>query len=167
MDKDGRRVGKPTENVTISNCIMLHGHGGVVIGSEIAGNIRNVTISNCQFFGTDRGIRIKARRGRGGTVEDIRVNNIIMQRVLSPIVMNLFYRCGASPEDVLLFEANPQPVTEKTPVLRNISLSNITARDVRAAAGFLHGLPEMPVSCLKTVRRMICLSLAPEMTICA
>jgi len=145
MDEDGRRVGKPTENVTISNCIMLHGHGGVVIGSEIAGSIRNVTISNCQFFGTDRGIRIKARRGRGGTVEDIRVNNIIMQRVLSPIVMNLFYRCGASPDDVFLFGTDPQPVTEKTPILRNISLSNITARNVRAAAGFLHGLPEMPI----------------------
>jgi rhamnogalacturonyl hydrolase YesR/polygalacturonase len=145
MDEDGKRVGKPTENVTISNCIMLHGHGGVVIGSEIAGNIRNVTISNCQFFGTDRGIRIKARRGRGGTVEDIRVNNIIMQRVLSPIVMNLFYRCGASPSDAFLFETNPQSVTEETPIVRNISLSNITARDVRAAAGFLHGLPEMPI----------------------
>lgn len=145
MDKDGRRVDKATENVTITNCTMLHGHGGVVCGSEIAGNIRNVTISNCMFFGTDRGIRLKARRGRGGVVEDIRVNNILMKQVLSPIVMNLFYRCGASPDDTMLFRTDPQPVTEKTPSFRNISLSNITARDVRAAAGFLHGLPEMPI----------------------
>ena len=144
MNEDGRRVGKPTENVTITNCTMLHGHGGVVIGSEIAGSVRNVTISNCIFFGTDRGIRLKARRGRGGIVEDIRVSNILMKRVLSPIVMNMFYRCGAKPED-WYFSPEPQPVTETTPIFRNISFSNITAREVRAAAGFLHGLPEMPI----------------------
>ncbi len=145
MDEDGRRVGRPTENVTISNCIMQHGHGGVVIGSEIAGDIRNVAISNCQFIDTDRGIRIKARRGRGGIVEDIRVNNILMKRTFSPIVMNMFYRCGAKPDDTHLFSPDPQPVTDATPIFRKISLSNITARETRAAAGFLHGLPEMPI----------------------
>jgi polygalacturonase len=144
MDTDGRRVGKPTENVTITNCTMLHGHGGVVIGSEIAGSVRNVAISNCIFLGTDRGIRLKARRGRGGIVEDLRVSNILMKRVLSPIVMNMFYRCGAKPED-WYFSPEPQLVTETTPIFRNIAFANITAREVRAAAGFLHGLPEMPI----------------------
>lgn len=144
IDEDGRRVGKPTENVTISNCTMLHGHGGVVIGSEIAGSVRNVTISNCIFLGTDRGIRLKARRGRGGIVENIQVNNIVMKEVLCPIVMNLFYRCGASPED-MAFSHAPQPVTEKMPVFRSITLTNIMAKDVRAAAGFFYGLPEMPI----------------------
>ncbi|GAK55202.1 hypothetical conserved protein [Candidatus Vecturithrix granuli] len=144
MDADGRRVGKPTENITITNCTMLHGHGGVVIGSEIAGSVRNVTISNCIFLGTDRGIRLKARRGRGGIVEDLRVSNILMKRVLSPIVMNMFYRCGAKPED-WYFSSEPQPITETTPVFRNMAFANITAREVRAAAGFLHGLPEMPI----------------------
>ncbi len=147
IDEDGRRVGRPTENVTITNCTMLHGHGGVVIGSEIAGDVRNVTISNSLFLGTDRGIRIKARRGRGGIVEDIRVNNILMKHVLSPLILNMFYRCGAKPDDVC-FSTEPQPVNETTPVFRNISLSNITARDVQAAAGFLHGLPEMPIQAL-------------------
>ncbi len=144
IDADGRRVGKPTENVTITNCTMLHGHGGVVIGSEIAGSIRNVTISNCIFLGTDRGIRMKSRRGRGGVVEDIRVNNIMMKDVLCPIVMNVFYQCGAKPTDAA-FSPEPQLVTEGTSIFRNIFLSNITARDVRAAAGFFHGLPEMPI----------------------
>lgn len=144
IDEDGRRVGKPTENVTIANCTMLHGHGGVVIGSEIAGSIRNVTISNCIFLGTERGIRMKSRRGRGGVVEDIRVSNIMMKNVLCPVVLNLFYCCGATPDDAA-FSPEPQPVTEETSVFRNIFLSNIVARDVRAAAGFFHGLPEMPI----------------------
>lgn len=144
IDEDGRRVGKPTENVTITNCTMLHGHGGVVIGSEIAGCIRNVTISNCIFLGTDRGIRMKSRRGRGGTVEDICVNNIMMKDVLCPFVMNLFYRCGAKPDDSV-FSLEEQPVNEATSIFRNIFLSNIVARDVRAAASFFHGLPEMPI----------------------
>ena len=73
---------------------MLDGHGGVVIGSEMSGSVRNVTISNCVFEGTDRGIRIKSRRGRGGAVEDIRINNIVMTKVMCPLIMNLYYFCG-------------------------------------------------------------------------
>ena len=65
-EDDGRRELRACENITVTNCTLMAGHGGVVIGSEISGSIRNVTISNCVFVGTDRGIRIKARRGRGG-----------------------------------------------------------------------------------------------------
>ena len=68
-DAQARRLGVPCENITITNCTMLSGHGGVVIGSEMSGSVRKVTISNCVFDGTDRGIRIKSTRGRGGVVE--------------------------------------------------------------------------------------------------
>ncbi len=142
IDKDGRRVGKSTENVTITNCTMLHGHSGVAIGSEIAGDVRNIAISNCIFIGTDRGIRIKSRRGRGGIVEDIHANNIIMKEVICPIVINLFYKCGSSEKDKHLFSLDELSITEETPTVRNISLSNITAREVYSAAGILLGLPE-------------------------
>lgn len=71
---------------------MLSGHGGVVIGSEMSGSVRKVTISNCVFDGTDRGIRIKSTRGRGGVVEDIRVSNIIMSNIKrEAVVLNLKY----------------------------------------------------------------------------
>ena len=60
---------------------MLSGHGGVVMGSEMSGRVRKVTISNCVFDGTDRGIRIKSTRGRGGVVEDIRVSNVVMSNI--------------------------------------------------------------------------------------
>ena len=71
---------------------MLSGHGGVVIGSEMSGSVRKVTISNCVFDGTDRGIRIKSTRGRGGVVEDIRVSNVVMSNIKQEaVVLNLKY----------------------------------------------------------------------------
>lgn len=59
----------PCENIVVSNCVMRNGHGGVVIGSEMSGGVKNITISNCIFDGTDRGIRIKTRRKRGGMLK--------------------------------------------------------------------------------------------------
>lgn len=135
----------PCENITVTNCTMVHGHGGVVIGSEMSGNVRNVVISNCVFEGTDRGIRIKSRRGRGGVVEDIRVNNIIMKKVICPFVLNLYYFCGEGGKDKIVWDKNPYPVNDTTPMLQRIHFSNITAREIGAAAGFIYGLPEMPV----------------------
>jgi polygalacturonase len=143
-EEDGRRTLRPCQNITIMNCTMLHGHGGVVIGSEMSGGVRNVAISNCVFCGTERGIRLKARRGRGSAVEDIRVDNIVMDDVLCPIVLNLFYICGAETNSVLL-DPRPQPVTARTPQFRRLRFSNITARKVKYAATFMLGLPEMSV----------------------
>jgi polygalacturonase len=134
----------PCENITITNCTMVHGHGGVVIGSEMSGDVRNITIANCVFEGTDRGIRLKSRRERGGVVEDIRVTNVIMKDVMCPFIMNLYYGCGAWGTDKIA-DRSPWPVNEGTPRFRRVHFSNITARDVRYAAAFLYGLPEMPV----------------------
>ena len=134
----------PCENITITNCTMVHGHGGVVIGSEMSGGIRNIVVSNCIFESTDRGIRLKSRRGRGGVVEDIRVTNVIMVDVLCPFTVNLYYACGAWGDKVVA-DRQPHPVTAGTPQVRRISLSHITARQVKLAAGFVAGLPEMPV----------------------
>ncbi|MBI5304381.1 MAG: glycoside hydrolase family 28 protein [Chloroflexi bacterium] len=134
----------PCENITITNCTMVHGHGGVVIGSEMSGDVRNVVISNCVFVGTDRGIRLKSRRGRGGIVEDIRVSNIVMQDVLCPFTMNLFYHIGKK-GDKDIADKNPKPINEGTPCFRRIHFAHITARNAKIAAGFLYGLPEMPI----------------------
>jgi polygalacturonase len=136
----------PCENVTISNCTMIHGHGGVVIGSETSGDIRNVVISNCVFEGTDRGIRIKSRRGRGGVIEDVRANNLIMKNVICPFALYMFYECGEGGTEKAVWDKEPYPVNKMTPVYRRIHFSNITATDVSASAGFIYGLPEMPIS---------------------
>jgi polygalacturonase len=140
------RKGRPCENITVTNCTMIHGHGGVVLGSETAGGIKNVAISNCVFQDTDRGLRFKSVRGRGGVIEDVRITNIVMENVLCPFVINSYYmhdpHASSDPADAF----RPQPVGEGTPVFRNIHFSNCTARNVRSAAGFVHGLPEMPVT---------------------
>jgi polygalacturonase len=132
----------PCENITITNCTMVHGHGGVVIGSEMSGDVRHVVISNCVFMGTDRGIRLKSRRERGGVVEDIRVTNVVMKDVLCPFIMNLYYGCGAWGAD-RISDKKPWPVNEGTPRFRRIHFSDITAREVQYAAAFVYGLPEM------------------------
>jgi polygalacturonase len=101
-------------------------------------------IGNCIFHGTDRGLRIKARRGRGGVVEDVRASNLVMDGVLCPIVVNLFYGCGAWGE-ARVTDTRAYPVDETTPRFRRISFSHITARRAKYAAAYVLGLPEMYV----------------------
>lgn len=134
----------PCRDIAITNCTLERGHGGVVIGSEMSGGVKNVVISNCVFIDTDRGIRIKTRRGRGGIIEDIRVSNLIMEGVLCPFTMNLYYHVGAR-GNTEVSAKEPRPVDEGTPRLRRIHYSHITAREAKRAAGFLYGLAEMPL----------------------
>ncbi len=146
IGKDGMRVNKPCQNIVARKCKMMRGHGSVVMGSETAGNIRNIEIADCTFNGTDRGVRVKSRRGRAGTVENITLNNITMNGVGCPIVMNLYYECGARPEEIAaLSDRNPRPVTDTTPCIRNIKITNLTADNAQSAASFLLGLPERPI----------------------
>lgn len=135
-DEDGRNYGRPCENITITNCIMLAGHGGVVIGSEMSGGVKKVTISNCVFNGTDAGIRLKSSRGRGGIVEEIRVDNIVMNNIQrNAFIFDLFYDKDSKEE----------PVSERTPVFRNVHISNVTGSDVKKI-GYITGINEMPIS---------------------
>lgn len=132
-DLPGRTKATPCENITITNSTLMSGHGGVVIGSEMSGGVKNVVISNCVFDGTDRGIRIKTMRGRGGAVEDFRVSNIVMKNILyEAIVLNMEYG-----------KTNPEPVSERTPELKNIRISNVTAYAKQAIR--ILGLDEMTV----------------------
>ncbi len=145
IENEDRASLVPCENITITNCTMAHGHGGVVIGSEMSGGVKNVTISNCVFIGTDRGIRLKSRRGRGGVVENIRVTNVVMEKVLCPFILNLFYSGDGNWESEALFDKQQNPVTASTPRFQHIHFNHITAYEVEHAAGFIYGLPEMPI----------------------
>ena len=136
---------RPCERILISGCHFLHGHGGVVIGSEMSGGIRNVLVSSCIFYGTDRGIRLKTRRGRGGTVAGIRVSSLTMEKVMCPFVFNMYYFCGKGGKTDLVRDKAPLPVDETTPSLRDVTITGVTVRGCTACAGFFHGLPESPV----------------------
>lgn len=132
-DRSGRKVNIPAENYTITNCVMLRGHGGVVIGSEMSGGVKNIVISNSVFDGTDRGIRLKTARGRGGVVEDIRVSNIVMRNIRDQaIVLDMQYA-----------KTDPEPISERTPAFRNVFISGLTGSTKRLAR--LRGLEELPI----------------------
>lgn len=141
-DADGRRVNRPTENVSITNVTVAHAHGAVTIGSEISGGVRNVVASNITCKGTDIGVRIKSRRGRGGYVEDVRFNNWTMQDVKKGIEVTSYYLMEGEKETA------EEPVSERTPVFRNIAISNMTINRAQIPIT-IEGLPEMPIMGLR------------------
>jgi pectin methylesterase-like acyl-CoA thioesterase len=125
----------PTENITVTDCTFLHGHG-VSIGSETTGGVRNILVQRCTFENTGTAIRIKSARDRGGVIEDITYRDITMKNVETAIYINLFY-------DDKTQARYPQskPVTGETPMVRNILISNITCENARSA-GEITALPE-------------------------
>ena len=135
----------PCENIVIANCLLVHGHGGIVIGSEMSGGVRNVTVTNCVFTGTDRGLRVKTRRRRGGCVENLRLSNLVMERVFCPFVFNMYYSCGTAEKDRWVWEKTPYPVDGGTPAFRNIRINGVTVVGATASAGFFYGLAESPI----------------------
>ena len=161
-DADGLRVNRPTENVAITNCIIHRGSGAIVLGSETSGGIRNVVVSNIVCQGTQLGIHIKSERGRGGTIENVRMENLTMQDVGRPISISEYYQMqGETP-------APPEPVTARTPVMRDIAISHVTITGARGYPDYswnpvstsgnqteapvtieIAGLAEMPISGLR------------------
>ena len=135
----------PCENIVIANCLLVHGHGGIVIGSEMSGGVRNVTVTNSVFKGTDRGLRVKTRRRRGGCVENLRLSNLVMERVFCPFVFNMYYSCGTAEKDRWVWEKTPYPVDGGTPAFRNIRINGVTVVGATASAGFFYGLAESPI----------------------
>lgn len=136
----------PCRRISISNCRMESGHGAVVLGSEMSGGVGDVSVTDCVFTGTDRGFRIKTRRGRGGTVEGLRGQNVTMHNVGVPFAVNMFYKyTGAGGTSEEAQDRRHRPVNSGTPTVRNLQFSDVTATDARWAACFLMGLPESPV----------------------
>ncbi|MBQ9324924.1 MAG: glycoside hydrolase family 28 protein, partial [Clostridia bacterium] len=145
----------PCENVVIQGCTMVHGHGGVVLGSEMSGSIRRVVVSGCVFDGTDRGIRIKTRRGRGGIVEEVLASDIVMHNVLCPFVINARYFCGKGGRAPEVNDPQALPVDAGTPKIRCIVLSNLLATGVRSTAMCLCGLPEAPLEAISFTQSQV------------
>ena len=142
-----KRALRPTRDVAISNCHMQEGHGAVVIGSEMASGIYNVKVRDCLFTGTDRGLRIKTRRGRGkdAIVRNIHFDNIRMENVGTPFVINSFYWCDPDGKSDYVGSTDALPVDDGTPSLGGFTLTRIHCTGVRLAAAWLLGLPEQPI----------------------
>jgi polygalacturonase len=132
---DGARTARPTEHVTITNCVMYKGHGAIVVGSETAGDIRDVVASNIVARGTDRGIRIKSMVGRGGVIENLRFDNFLIEdATVTAIEVTSLYRT----------ETESAPESGPTPLFRNIAMSNLTIVNARQVA-VIEGLPQRAI----------------------
>ncbi len=136
----------PTRRITVRHCLMERGHGGVVIGSEMSGSVTDVAVSACEFRHTDRGLRIKTRRGRGGEVARIAVINCTMDGVDTGFEANAFYFCDHDGRSERVQSRAPATVDVSTPVLRDISIRDVTLDGIRLAAGVFLGLPESPIT---------------------
>jgi polygalacturonase len=115
-DHDGRRVNVPSENIIIRRCIMKDGHGGVVIGSEVSGNVRNVFAEDCEMNSPhlDRALRIKSNSRRGGIIENVFMRNVVVGDVADAVVR------------VYMFYANE--TGDNHPTVRNIRVENVTSQ---------------------------------------
>lgn len=113
---DGRRVNVPSENIVIRNCVMKDGHGGVVLGSECTGGIRNVFVENCTMDSPDldRALRFKNNAMRGGILENVFMRNVKVGKVGEAVLtIDLLYQEGAK---------GPHK-----PIVRNVQMEKITS----------------------------------------
>jgi polygalacturonase len=136
-NRDGRRLAMPTENVVIRNCRMKDGHGGVTIGSEMSGGVRNVFAENCTLDSPhlNQALRFKTNAMRGGTIENVFVRNFTIGQVADAILqIDFFYEEG--------------PNGPERPVVRNIDIRNVTAQKAKFAL-FVRGFPSAPVRDLR------------------
>jgi len=113
---DGRRIGVPSENIVIRRCSFKDGHGGVTLGSEISGGVRNVFVSDCRMDSPDldRAFRFKSNAVRGGTLENVRIRDVTIGQVGKEVLCVEFdYEEGAK--------------GDHRPVLRGVTIERVTA----------------------------------------
>ena len=138
---------KRTGNVTVRNCLLNHGHGSVTIGSECSGGVRRVLVEKCIFRETDRGLRIKTRRGRGkkSAIADIVFEHIVMDHVRMPFTVNMYYYCDPDGHSDYCQSKEALPADDMTPVIESITARDITCTGVDVSLLAVWGLPESPV----------------------
>lgn len=138
-----RKIAVPTEHVRIRDCVVYHGHGGFVVGSEMSRGIRDVVIENCLFIGTDTGIRFKSAIGRGGVVEDITIKDIQMTDIATDAIIftmgyvlyHLDHEKSDQPEEIL---------EEDIPEFKNITIRDVNC--IRAGQAIkIEGLEQLPI----------------------
>ncbi len=142
------RFSWPAVRHTVRNCLMEYGHGAVTLGSESAMGIRALTVSQCYFRQTDRGLRIKTRRGRGEkcAITNITFENIRMDGVLTPVVINMWYNC-CDPDrfSEYVWSREKLPVDGRTPHLGAFTFRDMVCTGAQVAACYIDGLPERPI----------------------
>ncbi len=133
-NRDGRRVGVPCENVIVQDCVMKDGHGGVSIGSEVSGGIKNMYIRRCEMSSPhlQRALRIKTNSYRGGEIENIYFMNVKVGQVAESVIeVDFYYEEG---------EGGPFK-----PVVKNVFVSNVTCQKSKYGM-YLRGYANAPIT---------------------
>ncbi|GLC81938.1 glycoside hydrolase family 28 protein [Lacrimispora brassicae] len=144
----GHKYKVSSQNINIRQCYMCHGHGSVTLGSEMAAGVKHMVVRDCIFENTDRGLRIKTRRGRGNdaVIDDILFENIKMDGVLTPFVVNSYYWCcDPDGHSEYVSTKEPIPVDERIPFIKKLTFRNIEAHNCHVAGAFIYGLPEAKI----------------------
>jgi polygalacturonase len=131
-DEDGRRVNIPCENVVIRNCHFEAGHGGVTMGSETGGGIRNVFAENCNFDSPDleMAMRFKTNPARGGFIESIYLRNCTVKTAQFGVHMTMRYSSSGAMEGPTI------------PYVRNIDIRDSKFANLTKAPIFIQGWSE-------------------------
>ncbi|HJS52775.1 MAG TPA: glycoside hydrolase family 28 protein [Pyrinomonadaceae bacterium] len=132
-NNDGRRLNTPSENIIIRNCTMKDGHGGITVGSEISGGVRNVFAHDCKLDSADlwTALRVKNNASRGGKLENFYFRNITVGQVSRAVVeIDFNYEEGAK--------------GDHTPVVRNYVVEDLTCATGNRAVD-LQGLSNAPI----------------------
>ena len=141
-NEDGRRVNVASENIIIQNCQMANGHGGVVIGSEASGGVKNVFAENCKMDSPelDRVLRIKTSSKRGGVIENIFMRNVEVGQVKQQVIrINMFY----------------EDPGEHMPIVRNIEVKNLTVKQGGKIGVLAEGYAASPIENVKIINSSI------------
>lgn len=129
MKSSGGEKGKfRLENIVIKDCKVFHAHGGFVIGSNTDGGMRNIYVNNCAFSWTETGLRFKSDDAKGGRVENIFIDGIVMKDIEEDaIIFDLTY------EDKPAIGLNGAKLDNKIPDMNGISIKNVYCDGARAA----------------------------------
>jgi polygalacturonase len=130
---DGRRINVPSENIIVRNSRMRDGHGGVSIGSEISGGVRNVFVHDCQMDSPrlERALRLKTNAMRGGVLEHVYMRDVTV---------------GEVAEAVLSIDFNYEEGAKGTfmPTVRDIEMRHVTSAKSSYAL-YLRGFEADPI----------------------
>jgi polygalacturonase len=136
---DGRRLGVPSENIVIRQCRMKEGHGGVTLGSEISGGVRNVFVERCEMDSPvlDRALRFKNNAARGGVLEHIYMRDVTIGQVADAVLsIDLHYEEGATGNYI--------------PVVRDVEMRNVTSKKSNYGI-FVRAIPKSTIENIRLI----------------
>ena len=142
-----KTYGIPSRDITVRQCLLENGHGAVTIGSEMAGGVYDLKVQECLMSHTDRGLRIKTRRGRGerAVIDGIHFSDVKMDHVMTPIVVNCFYFCDPDGHTAYVQDRSALPVDERTPYIGSMVFEEIDCTNCHVRAMYAEGLPEQKI----------------------